>query len=49
LALSRQNLYLDQHQRAIAAGEFDVVTDHVEQSTGHRPVGVREFLSRPKG
>jgi len=34
---------------AIAAGEFDVVTDHVEQLTGHRPVGVREFLSRPKG
>ncbi len=34
---------------AIAAGEFDVVTDHVEQLTGHRPVGVREFLSRPQG
>lgn len=34
---------------AIAAGEFDVVTDHVEQLTGHRPVGVREFLSQPKG
>lgn len=31
---------------AIAAGELDVVTDHVEQLTGHAPVGVREFLSR---
>jgi len=30
---------------AIAAGEFDVVTDHVERLTGHPPIGVREFLS----
>ncbi|MDQ4038830.1 MAG: SDR family oxidoreductase [Actinomycetota bacterium] len=31
---------------AIAAGEYDVVTDHVQRLTGHRPVSVREFLSR---
>lgn len=30
---------------AIAAGELDVITDHVEQLTGHPPVSVREFLS----
>ncbi len=29
---------------AIAAGELDVVTDHVERLTGHQPVAVREFL-----
>ena len=29
---------------AIAAGEFDVVTDDVERLTGHPPVSVREFL-----
>jgi NAD(P)H dehydrogenase (quinone) len=28
---------------ASAAGEFDVVTDHVRRLTGHEPVGVREF------
>jgi len=27
-----------------AAGELDVVTDHVERLTGHQPVAVREFL-----
>ncbi|MBA3797896.1 MAG: SDR family oxidoreductase [Actinomycetota bacterium] len=31
---------------AIAAGEFDVVTDHVERLTGHPPIGVPAFLSR---
>jgi uncharacterized protein YbjT (DUF2867 family) len=31
---------------AIAAGELDVVTDHVERLTGHPAIGVREFLSR---
>ncbi len=31
---------------AIAAGDFDVITDHVRRLTGHEPVGVREFLSR---
>jgi NAD(P)H dehydrogenase (quinone) len=31
---------------AIAAGEFDVVTDHVERLTGRPPVGPREFLAR---
>lgn len=31
---------------AIAAGELDVVTDHVQRLTGHEPVSVREFLSR---
>jgi uncharacterized protein YbjT (DUF2867 family) len=31
---------------AIAAGEFNVVTDHVTRLTEHEPVGVREFLSR---
>jgi len=30
---------------AIAAGELDVVTDHVERLTGHEPVSIREFLS----
>ena len=30
--------------RAIAAGEFDVVTDHVARLTGHEPVSVHEFL-----
>jgi NAD(P)H dehydrogenase (quinone) len=31
---------------AIAAGEFDVVTDHVRRLTGHEPVSAREFLSK---
>ncbi|MDQ3053907.1 MAG: SDR family NAD(P)-dependent oxidoreductase, partial [Actinomycetota bacterium] len=31
---------------AVAAGELDVVTDHVQRLTGHEPVSVREFLSR---
>jgi NAD(P)H dehydrogenase (quinone) len=31
---------------AIAAGEFDLVTDHVARLTGHEPVSVREFLAR---
>ncbi len=31
---------------AIAAGELDVVTDHVERLTGHEPMGVGEFLNR---
>ena len=31
---------------AIAAGEFDVVTDHVARLTGREPVSVREFLAR---
>ena len=30
---------------AIAAGEYDVVTDHVVRLTGHPPVSAREFLS----
>lgn len=30
---------------AIAAGELDVVTDHVASLTGHRPMSVREFLA----
>lgn len=30
---------------AIAAGELDVVTDHVAQLAGHEPVSVREFLA----
>ena len=30
---------------AIAAGELDVVTDHVERLSNHPPVGVAEFLS----
>jgi uncharacterized protein YbjT (DUF2867 family) len=29
---------------AIAAGEFDVVTDHVLRLTGHEPVSVAEFI-----
>jgi len=29
---------------AVAAGEMDVVTDHVVRLTGHEPVSVREFL-----
>ena len=29
---------------AIAAGELDVVTDHVARLTGHEPVSLREFL-----
>lgn len=29
---------------AIAAGELDVVTDHVLQLTGHQPISVRQFL-----
>jgi uncharacterized protein YbjT (DUF2867 family) len=33
---------------AIAAGELDVMTDHVEQLTGHAPIGVRTFLSRTR-
>jgi uncharacterized protein YbjT (DUF2867 family) len=32
--------------RAIAAGEMDVVTDHVARLTGHEPVSVHEFLAR---
>lgn len=32
---------------AIAAGELDVVTDHVERLTGDQPVDVVEFLSTP--
>lgn len=31
---------------AIAAGELDVVTDHVARLTGHEPASVDEFLSR---
>jgi NAD(P)H dehydrogenase (quinone) len=30
---------------AIAAGELDVITDHVWRLTGHQPVSAREFLS----
>ncbi len=30
---------------AIAAGELNVVTDHVKRLTGHEPASVREFLS----
>ena len=30
---------------AIAAGELDVVTDHVARLAGHEPVSVREFLA----
>jgi NAD(P)H dehydrogenase (quinone) len=30
---------------AIAAGEFDVVTDHVARLTGHEPVSVHDFLA----
>ncbi len=30
---------------AIAAGELDLVTDHVERLSGHPPVGVAEFLA----
>ncbi len=30
---------------AIAAGELDVVTDHVERLSNHPPAGVAEFLS----
>jgi NAD(P)H dehydrogenase (quinone) len=29
---------------AIAAGEFDVVTDHVMRLTGHQPVSVADFI-----
>lgn len=32
---------------AIAAGELDVVTDHVARLTGREPVSVREFLGAP--
>ncbi len=31
---------------AIAAGELNIVTDHVERLAGHKPMGVSEFLSR---
>ena len=31
---------------AIAAGELNVRTDHVERLTGHRPITLREFLRR---
>ncbi|MBA3280231.1 MAG: SDR family oxidoreductase [Geodermatophilaceae bacterium] len=31
---------------AIAAGELDVVTSHVQRLAGHEPIGVREFLGR---
>jgi len=30
---------------AIAAGELDVVTDHVERLTGHAPISLAEYLS----
>lgn len=33
---------------AIAAGEFDVVTDDVERLTGHAPMGLRDFLAKAK-
>lgn len=32
---------------AIAAGELDIVTDHVARLTGHQPVTVPEFLGKP--
>ena len=33
---------------AVAAGELDVVTDHVARLTGHEPVSVQAFLSAPE-
>lgn len=33
---------------AIAAGDLDVMTDHVARLTGHAPVGVKTFLSRTR-
>jgi NAD(P)H dehydrogenase (quinone) len=30
---------------AVAAGELDVVTDHVEQLTGHIPMGLADYLA----
>jgi hypothetical protein len=29
---------------AFAAGEFDVVTDHVMRLTGHQPVSIEQFI-----
>ena len=29
---------------AIAAGEFDVVTDHVMRLAGHQPVSIEQFV-----